>query len=321
MDQAVYSVLDIVRRCNCVGDLDQLVAAEGLYRFVVDGVLVGAASSSDVQQLCKVSDSQANPPFVVDDEQRQLTFAGWCDDREKRSAAVAAVLEQLRAAGAWASLAKWRSELYMVYGGGAGAEGVAFAVERAASYNFGVRTFGVHINGTTRLESGETRMWVARRSLQKQTWPGYLDQIVAGGIGNGAGVRASVAKECGEEGGIPPELAARAICAGTIQYFTRSELGLQPETQFVFDLELPRDFMPFPNDGEVDSFHLWTIDEVMDNIRRNRFKPNCAACVVDFMIRHGHLTPENEPDYLEILDNLHVKLPFPAPRFAGSRDA
>ncbi|KAJ2713052.1 hypothetical protein H4R19_002442 [Coemansia spiralis] len=319
MEPIEFSVLDIVRRCNCVGDFDWLVAAEGLYRFVVDGAVVGAVARSDVEQLRAVSDAQAAPPFAVDDEQRQLLFAGWCDTREKRSAAMAAALAVLRAESRWASLAKWRSELYMVYRSAASGDEVAFAVERAASYNFGVRTYGVHINGTTVLESGETRMWVARRSLQKQTWPGYLDQIVAGGIGDGAGVWASVLKECDEEGGIPPELAARATCAGTIQYFTRSSLGLQPETQYVFDLELPRDFEPRPNDGEVASFHLWSLPEVMDNLRRDRFKPNCAVCIVDYMIRHGHLTPENEPDYLEIIDNIHVKLPFPAPRLAFSR--
>ncbi|KAJ2713352.1 hypothetical protein H4R19_002296, partial [Coemansia spiralis] len=71
----------------------------------------------------------------------------------------------------------------------------------------------------------------------------------------------------------------------------------------------------------VASFHLWSLPEVMDNLRRDRFKPNCAACIVDYMIRHGHLTPEDEPDYLEIIDNIHVKLPFPAPRLAFSRNA
>ncbi|KAJ2778277.1 hypothetical protein H4R18_004697 [Coemansia javaensis] len=284
---ALHSILDVVRQCNCVGDLDALVEAEGMYRFRIKGRLVGVVSASDARALQAASDSQARPPFAFDHERRELAFSGWCDSREQRSAAVAELLAQMRAAGAWASLAKWRDELFMVYGDPAERDGVLLAVERAASFSFGIRTFGVHVNGVTRSESGQVRMWVARRSLQKQTWPGYLDQVVAGGIGNGAGVFESVVKECHEEASIPPEVARTAKYAGTIQYFTRSALGLQPETQFVFDLELPAGLEPRPNDGEVDSFHLWPLDEVVDRIRRGEFKPNCAVCVVDFLVRHA----------------------------------
>ena len=30
------------------------------------------------------------------------------------------------------------------------------------------------------------------------------------------------------------------------------------------------------------------------------FKPNCGAILVDFLLRHGFITPENEPRMLEI---------------------
>ncbi|ORX70669.1 hypothetical protein DL89DRAFT_274661 [Linderina pennispora] len=237
-------------------------------------------------------------PFVIDTASRTLSFSDWCDDQRK-----------------WASLAKWRDELYPVYGDKSDPQGIALMVERASSYNFGIRTFGVHLNGTVRGEDGSVKMWVAKRSLQKQTWPGYLDQIVAGESVMGCRCGSRLSRSALEEGGIERDVAETTKFAGTIQYFTRSELGLQPETQFVFDLELPRDYVPYPSDGEVDSFHLWTLDEVVEKMRQNLFKPNCAVCVVDFLIRHGYLTPENEPDYLAILDNIHRPLPFPAPTY------
>ena len=86
----------------------------------------------------------------------------------------------------------------------------------------------------TKLPNGETthKMWIARRSPTKQTWPGYLDQIVAGGISTGYSMMETIVKECGEEAGIDPKLAKLAKPAGTIQYFTRSRYGLQPETQY-----------------------------------------------------------------------------------------
>ncbi|KAJ2034256.1 hypothetical protein GGI03_001032 [Coemansia sp. RSA 2337] len=307
------SLLEVVSECNCVADVDLLAEREGLYRFIVNGRLVGHISASDISALKSVENERAHAVFKFDTVQRTLSFSEEFSDCGTRSAAVADLLAQMRSEKAWASLSKWRGELYPVYDG-AGA--VAVMIERAASYNFGIRTFGVHVNGYTRSTTGELRMWVGRRSQLKPTWPGYLDQIAAGGIGDGLGAWESMVKECGEEAGIPPALAQRGRFAGTIQYFTRSDLGLQPETQFVFDLELPSDFVPAPTDGEVDSFLHVTLDEAVGRLRRGEFKPNCGACVIDFLIRHGFVTPDNEPEYLSIVDNLHRPLPHPAPRYS-----
>jgi len=41
------------------------------------------------------------------------------------------------------------------------------------------------------------------------------------------------------------------------------------------------------------------------------FKPNCALVVLEFLVRHGILTAENEPDYVEIVARLHRRLEFP----------
>ena len=40
------------------------------------------------------------------------------------------------------------------------------------------------------------------------------------------------------------------------------ERGVFPETQFVFDLEMPESFQPVNIDGEVEAFYLLTIEEV-----------------------------------------------------------
>ena len=40
------------------------------------------------------------------------------------------------------------------------------------------------------------------------------------------------------------------------------ERGVFPETQFVFDLEMPESFQPVNIDGEVDAFYLLTFEEV-----------------------------------------------------------
>ena len=45
-------------------------------------------------------------------------------------------------------------------------------------------------------------------------------------------------------------------------YYYEDERGLFPETQFVFDLQLPIDFTPTVSDGEVSEFYMWTLAEV-----------------------------------------------------------
>ena len=48
----------------------------------------------------------------------------------------------------------------------------------------------------------------------------------------------------------------------TTRFFFESERGIFPQTEFVFDLELPLNFTPKNNDGEVDEFALVQADKV-----------------------------------------------------------
>ena len=90
-------------------------------------------------------------------------------------------------------------------------------------------------------------------------------------------------------------------------YIFRSDDGwLQPETQYVYDLEMalpppaffedPATFASEqvsasepvvlrPNDGEAESFALMPADEALDNMVKGEFKPNCALVLVDFFVR------------------------------------
>jgi hypothetical protein len=100
----------------------------------------------------------------------------------------------------------------------------------------------------------------------------------------------------------------------TITYYTFTSGGLQPETQYLFDLELPRDFEPTPQDGEVDCFYLWPLEKVKETILNNEWKTNCALVCIEFMMRHSFITPDEEPDYIEMTYRLHRRLEFPTPR-------
>lgn len=151
-------------------------------------------------------------------------------------------------------------------------------------------------------------MWLARRSPSKQTWPSKLDQLVAGGIVCGEQIQEALIRECAEEASISEELAKTACPAGSVSYFFEDERGLFPEIQFVYDLKLPETFQPINSDGEVAEFYCWPIDKVKDEIATDDFKPNCGLVVLDFLIRNGFVSPDNEPHYVDFVCGLHSTL-------------
>jgi isopentenyldiphosphate isomerase len=178
-------------------------------------------------------------------------------------------------------------------------------IERAAIPAFGIRAYGVHLNGYVRKADG-IHMWIGRRARDKQTYPGMLDNMVAGGQPMGIGLLDNLVKECREEAAIPEALARRAVPVGAITYCMEAEDGLKPDVQFCYDLELPEDFLPRNTDGEIDEFMLWPIARVAEVVRDTReFKFNCNLVIIDFLVRHG-LIPPDHPDYLEIVQGLRA---------------
>ncbi|OSS45020.1 hypothetical protein B5807_09200 [Epicoccum nigrum] len=259
---------------------------------------------------------RGTPAWELDDDERVLTLTAG-DDADSRSAAVETSLLALRATGHFQVLNKWRGELYAVYGRD---KELLFRVERSASPLFGVVTYGVHLSAYTRdAETGAIKIWTPRRAKTKQTYGGMLDNAVAGGIAAGESPFESLVRECAEEASLDEALVReRATAVGTVTYwYVRDERAggetglLQPEVQYVYDLELPADVVPKPGDDEVEEFYLWSVEEVQEAMAKGEFKPNCAVVVLDFLVRHGILTEANERDFIEIVSRLHRRLEFP----------
>jgi len=50
---------------------------------------------------------------------------------------------------------------------------------------------------------------------------------------------------------------------------------------------------------------LWPIEDVSRRVRDGfDFKFNCNLVVIDFLIRHGVLDPDTEPDYAALCEGL-----------------
>ena len=192
----------------------------------------------------------------------------------------------------------------------AGREQGILLVDRAAAPYFGIRAFGQHLNGFIRTPEG-LMMWVGRRSADRKHFPGHLDNLAAGGLPYDISLEDNLKKECWEEASIPAELAIQAVPVGAITYCTDTRKGCKPDTLYCYDIELPEEFVPVCSDGEVDEFLLLPIRQVIDRVRdSNEFKLNCNLVIIDFLIRHGYIKPD-EPDYLDLVSSLHRPLtPF-----------
>ncbi|MFM1873625.1 MAG: hypothetical protein RL398_3047 [Planctomycetota bacterium] len=205
-------------------------------------------------------------------------------DYETRTAKLADWVERTAARG---ELRKPMREYYAV------AEQVdappLLQVDRCAVAWLGVASQGVHLNGFVRDASG-VRLWIATRSRHKPTFPGHLDNLVAGGQSIAHGSFATLVKECDEEASIPSSLAEGAAGAGSLFYRQQDGRSLKVDTLRCYDLELPADFVPRANDGEVESFELLTADAVIASLGSDApWKPNSAIVVIDFLLRHGAL--------------------------------
>lgn len=246
--------------------------------------------------------------FCVDDERVRLApiLDGCHVPPAERTRAVDEVLRTLRDEG---YLDGWRDEMYPV--NRTWGERPFLTIERAAIPLFGVRAYGVHMNGYVDSADG-MKMWVARRSLAKPTGPGKLDQLVAGGQPVDMGLRENLIKQAAEEAGIPPEIAARVRAVGAITYALQTPNGFRPDIIFNFDLALPESFSPVNTDGEVEEFYLWSVERVLETVRdTDHFKFNCALVVMDFLVRHGYIAADHE-DYSEIVEGLMTR-PRPPP--------
>lgn len=231
-----------------------------------------------------------------------------------QSTVIAETLQLAREKQVFAVLNGWRNELYPIDR----SSETPTSIERAGSTLFGIVSYGVHMTAYVKLDNG-IKIWVPRRAKNKQTYGGMLDNTVAGGISTEETPFESLIRESAEEASFPEHLIrSNAKSCGMVSYFyireqrAGGEAGLlQPEVEYVYDLEIDHSVVPKPADDEVEEFYLWTVEEVQNALAEGQFKPNCAVVLLDFFVRHGILTAENEKDLIEIVSRIHRKLPFP----------
>lgn len=218
------------------------------------------------------------------------------------SATFKEILPELEKNGAFAFPLK--NEMFPVVMGWG--EEPLFKIERNATIFFGVRIFGLHVNGYT-FRNGKMHMWLGKRGPTLRGWPNMLDQMVAGGQPIGLSLFDNLLKESHEEAQLSAEIASKARAAGSITYSMNMIEGARRDTIFVYDLLLPEDVHPIPDGDEVAEFVCLPVEEVMEIVANtDSFKPNCNLVCLDFFIRHGFITADEFKGYTGLVSGLRA---------------
>jgi 8-oxo-dGTP pyrophosphatase MutT (NUDIX family) len=274
------SYLHHIRACNS-HDLS------GFLPFHVGPDRVGWVRHELAERLTRLDDV-----FTV--ERDRVSLLASLNTFDARSEAMARVLGELVADG---TVSQLRGEDYPVLT--SWGQPPLLKMDRAAVAHFGIRSYGLHINGFVRRADG-IHLWVGKRATDRKIAPGKLDNLVAGGQPIGLTLDENLVKEAHEEAGLSAEAARRAVPVGVVSYLMEHPAGLKPDTLFIYDLEVAEDFVPCNTDGEVEYFMLWTLDEVAQRVQEtDDFKFNVNLVIIDFLIRHGYLKPD-DAEYPEL---------------------
>ncbi|KAH7572322.1 hypothetical protein ACOSQ2_015681 [Xanthoceras sorbifolium] len=268
------------------------------FPFIVEDQIVGYVHNGFANQLRGFRDVFVHSENNGSGYGSYMTLNSKLRTPDERTRAVGEVIKCL---GEEELIPGIRNELYPV-SSSFGAP-IFFSLERAAAPYFGIKVYGVQMNGYVE-RNGQKFLWIGKRSQVKPTYPGMLDQLVAGGLPHGIACGKNLIKECEEEAGIPTSLSSGAIAVGAVSYMDIDGYSYKRDVLFCYDLKLPEDFVPQNQDGEVEGFQLIPVTQVANVIRRTKlFKPNCSLVIIDFLFRHGYIRPEFF-GYLDLLQSL-----------------
>lgn len=272
------------------------------YYFMIDGYPkpFGYMHKSILDGL-KLSSS-----WRVDTKQRMLTMAhGSFQERTEvmRETLLQAVREE-----APASPRKFYDEALRVVS----SEGEhVLDIDRSGLDPFGIVSFSAHMIGFVKGDDG-IKYWVPKRSATKTTVPNKLDSTVAGVVRSGEQPIDCMARKNVVEASIPEEYTrANIVSCGIASYqmsiTSTGNPGCQHIISYLYELELDKNVAPHPGNEEVGSFALMTLDDVKTALMEGEFVANRAMVWLAYFIRRGIMTPENEPDFVEICQRLQRK--------------
>ncbi|KAK0624771.1 NUDIX hydrolase domain-like protein [Bombardia bombarda] len=244
--------------------------------------------------------------WKIDAEKRFLTLTTGTDF-DTRSRLVYETLRKNHESQSVPALRYWAKEEFPVYDTLTGE--LVLNMDGCGTDMFGIVSFSVHMTGWVMTAEG-IKIWVPRRAKEKMSFPGMLDNTVGGSLAAGEKPIDGIVRECEEEICLDPEYTRANIRAcGTNSFqLTVTDLlepACQHQVQYLYEIELRQDVVPKIGDGEVGELNLLSLEEVVEAMRQGEFKLTCNMTYLAFFIRHGYITAENEPDFVQICSRLN----------------
>ncbi len=201
--------------------------------------------------------------------------------------ALATMNDALRADGL---IRAWRDEPFMLFS--TAGEPLGVSMERAATRFWGTLTLGAHCNGYVADAAGAPQsLWIARRSANKPTDPGKLDNLIGGGVPHGQSPQEAVVREGWEEAGLAPAQMSALQRGGIVRLLRDIPEGLQREWIHVFDLALPLQLRPTNQDDEVAEITLHACADALTLAAGDAMTVDAALVTLDFALRRRLLPP------------------------------
>ncbi|KAK5655314.1 hypothetical protein OQA88_5881 [Cercophora sp. LCS_1] len=238
--------------------------------------------------------------WEIDPEKRYLTFQTVADF-ETRSRLMDETLRINHESKKVPALHRWANEEFPIYTS-TGEHVLDF--DGCGVDMFGIVNYSVHLTGWVMTAEG-IKEWVPRRAMTKMSFPGMLDNTVGGSLATGEKPIDGIVRECDEEICLAPAYTRSNIRAcGTLSFhLTVTDLlepACQHQVQYLYEIELGHDIVPKIGDGEVGELNLLTIEQLVAAMRNGEVKLTCNMTYLAFLIRHGYINAENEPDLVEI---------------------
>jgi hypothetical protein len=76
---------------------------------------------------------------------------------------------------------------------------------------------------------------------------------------------------------------------------------------YLYEMEFDKNVIPQPGSNEVETFTLITLDDVKVALMEGEFVANRAMVWLAYLIRHGVVTQENEPAFIDICQRMQRK--------------
>ena len=237
----------------------------------VDGARCGWIEAADARLL-----AQAPSPFRLDEGALALTTGPGGAEGVSRSLDLAA--RRLYDSGI---VREWRAELLDVRTEDRRLVG---RIERAACRALGIETYSVQLNAFR----PDGSLVAAQRAAHKSSDPNRWDNLAGGMIAAGEQDQEALAREAWEEAGL--QLARLPVARGSKFRVQRTvHEGWMIETVQVFDVQVPGDFAPSNQDGEVAGFRTMPIELALDAIEHGEFTLQASMAILDALRRRSQI--------------------------------